>query len=61
MPFKVTCPVEERIPLLRDYDTGAFTVSDLDRRCGSAGRRFVFGSGAARVARSASSSSAATR
>jgi transposase InsO family protein len=34
MPFKETCPVEERITLLRDYGTGAFTVSDLCRRYG---------------------------
>jgi transposase InsO family protein len=30
MPF--TCPMEERIALLRDYETGVFTVSDLCRR-----------------------------
>ena len=29
MPFKETCPMEERIALFRDYDTGAFTVSEL--------------------------------
>jgi transposase-like protein len=34
MPFKETCPMEERIALLRDYETGAFTVSDLCRRYG---------------------------
>lgn len=34
MPFKETCPVEERIALLREYETGAFTVSDLCRRYG---------------------------
>jgi transposase InsO family protein len=34
MPFKETCPVEERIALMRDYDTGAFAVSDLCRRHG---------------------------
>ena len=27
MPFKETCPVEERIAMFRDYDTGAFSVS----------------------------------
>jgi Helix-turn-helix domain len=32
MPFKETCPMEERIALLRDYETGVFTVSDLCRR-----------------------------
>jgi transposase InsO family protein len=34
MPFKETCPVEERIALMRDYETGVFTVSDLCRRHG---------------------------
>jgi hypothetical protein len=31
MPFKETYPVEERIAMLRDYDTGAFTVGSLRR------------------------------
>lgn len=34
MPFKETCPVEERIALMRDYETGVFSVSDLCRRHG---------------------------
>src|SRR5215475_6088815 len=34
MPFKETCPMEERIALLREYETGVFTVSDLCRRHG---------------------------
>jgi transposase InsO family protein len=34
MPFRETCPVEERISMLRDYDTGAFTVSELVARYG---------------------------
>jgi transposase-like protein len=34
MPFKETCPVEERIALLREYETGVFTVSELCRRFG---------------------------
>ena len=34
MPFKETCSVEERIALFREYDTRAFTVSDLCRRYG---------------------------
>ena len=34
MPFKETCPVEERIALFLDYETGVFTVSDLCRRYG---------------------------
>jgi transposase InsO family protein len=32
MAFKETCPVEERIALMKDYETGVFTVSDLCRR-----------------------------
>jgi transposase InsO family protein len=34
MPFKETCPVEERIALLGEYETGVFTVADLCRRHG---------------------------
>jgi len=34
MPFKETCPVEERIGLFLDYETGVFTVSALCRRYG---------------------------
>lgn len=34
MPFKETCWVEERIAMFRDWDTGAFTVSDLSGRYG---------------------------
>ena len=34
MPFKETCPVEERIALFREYETGVFTVADLCQRHG---------------------------
>src|SRR5690348_8158196 len=34
MPFKETCPMEEHIALLREYETGVFTVSELCRRHG---------------------------
>lgn len=34
MPFKGTCPVEERIAMFRDYDTGAFSVIELTARYG---------------------------
>lgn len=34
MPFKETCPVEERIAMLGELDSGAFTVSELARRYG---------------------------
>jgi transposase InsO family protein len=34
MPFKETCPVEERIALFLAYETGVFTVSELCRRYG---------------------------
>lgn len=32
MPFKETCAVEERIGMFRDYDTGAFSISELAAR-----------------------------
>jgi transposase InsO family protein len=32
MPFRETSVLDERISVLRDYDTGVFTVSDLARR-----------------------------
>lgn len=32
MPFKEICPVEERISMLREFDTGLFTVAELARR-----------------------------
>lgn len=34
MPFKETCPVEERIAMFTDYDTGALTVAELCRGYG---------------------------
>ena len=34
MPFKESCPVEERIAMLREFDSGAFTVSELSERFG---------------------------
>jgi transposase InsO family protein len=34
MPFRETCRMEERIVMLRDYDTGQFSVSELCRRYG---------------------------
>ena len=34
MPFKETCPVEERIALFGEYETGVFTVAELCRRHG---------------------------
>jgi transposase InsO family protein/transposase-like protein len=40
MPFKETCPVEERIGLFREYETGDFTVSELCRRHGIARETF---------------------
>ena len=32
MPFKETCPMEERILMLREYDSGLFTDSELAAR-----------------------------
>ena len=34
MPFKETCPMEERIIMLREYDSGVFTDSELALRFG---------------------------
>lgn len=34
MPFRESCPVEERIALMRAYDSGAFGVSELCRQYG---------------------------
>ena len=34
MPFRESGPMEQRIALLNDYETGVFTVSDLCRRHG---------------------------
>jgi transposase InsO family protein/transposase-like protein len=34
MPFKETCPMEERIALIRDCETGVFSISELCRRYG---------------------------
>src|SRR5690242_15918524 len=34
MPFRETSPVAERIAMLREFDTGVFTVSELCRRHG---------------------------
>jgi transposase InsO family protein len=34
MPFRETCLVEERIAMLREHDTGAFTASELAARYG---------------------------
>ena len=34
MPFKETCPVEERIALFVEYETGVFTIAELCRRHG---------------------------
>jgi len=34
MPFKETCPMEERIVMLREYDSGLFTDSELAHRFG---------------------------
>jgi transposase InsO family protein len=34
MPFKETCALEERIAMLRDYETGAFSVTEVAARYG---------------------------
>jgi transposase InsO family protein len=53
MPFKETCPMEERISLFREHESGAFTVSELCDRYGISRETFYFwkrrrGSGDAR-------------
>ena len=40
MPFKETCPMEERIALFGEYETGAFTVGELCRRYGISRQTF---------------------
>ncbi len=42
MPFQETCLVEERISMLRAYDTGLFTVSELASRYGVSRSTFYF-------------------
>ena len=42
MPFKGTSPVEERIALMREHDTGAFTVVELCERYGISRETFYF-------------------
>ena len=34
MAFRETCAMEERIRMLSDYDTGAFSVTELSERYG---------------------------
>src|SRR5271154_2123218 len=34
MAFRETCAMEERIGMLSDYDTGAFSVTELSERYG---------------------------
>ena len=61
MPFKETCPVEERIALFVEYETGVFTIAELCRGMASAGRRFTCGSAAGRVERRAGTRAGAMR
>ncbi len=42
MPFKETCPVEERISMLREYDTGLLTASEVAVRYGVSRSTFYF-------------------
>ena len=34
MPFQETCRMERRVQMLLDWETGAFSVSELSRRYG---------------------------
>ena len=45
MPFRETNPMEERVTLLREFDTGAFSVTALCERHGIS-RGYPFGRGA---------------
>jgi len=40
MPFRETCSMEERVRMLAEYDTGAFTVSTLAARYGVSRKTF---------------------
>ena len=40
MPFRERSAVEERIAMLRDYETGAFTVGEVCRRYGVSRQTF---------------------
>ena len=42
MPFKETDPMEERISMLKDYDTGVFSDCELARRYGVSRESFYF-------------------
>lgn len=42
MPFRETCIMEERIMMLADYDTGAFSVAALSARYGVSRDTFYF-------------------
>src|ERR1700722_3885462 len=49
MAFRETCAMEERIRMLSDYDTGAFSVTELSERYGVPGDiLFVAGASAER-------------
>jgi transposase InsO family protein len=42
MPFKETCRMEQRVGMLADYDTGAFSVTELCARYGVSRDTFYF-------------------
>jgi len=42
MPFKETCPVEERISMLREYDSGLFSAAEVARRANVSRDIFYF-------------------
>lgn len=42
MPFKETCPVEERIGLRRDFETGVYSITELCARYGIHRDTFYF-------------------
>ena len=42
MPFKETCRVEERISMLREYDTGLLSAREVAERYGVSRSTFYF-------------------
>jgi transposase InsO family protein len=61
MPFRETSPVAERIALMREFETGVFTVSELCRRHGISRETFCVWHAAGRAGRRAGSRTGATR
>ena len=61
MPFRESSPVEERIGLFREYETGAFSVTELCARHGISRETFYVWSAAVRAGSRTGSRREATR